>query len=317
MTAPTITVEKDQSWDHHGWTATPNALIRDVTLTPDAKWAFAWLASHNTTFLFSADDLAKAGPKGRNHARAALRELEMHGWMTREKRTDPSTGRIVGTIYKLHPVPVPEQARTFVASKAKAVPAAERRRSGPGPRFPVAGPQADPGNSETGRSDPATEIPGAGVQGAGPRGTGDPVAPSKDEKTTSEDHPPTPGARPDGRATGSEEEGSAPASGAPAPRTSDDPPRQARCEHNRTQCRACGTSPRARAAAAQAAVAASGESCTMCVRTPSGGWQRIDPSTRDPLPIVRGIVHTRTCDHTTPHEQVQAAIDAADRAPVA
>lgn len=186
---------------------------------------------------------------------------------------------------------------------------------------------SDPPEEQGGLTDPpgagGTDSPGQG--GLAVQTGGDYKTPSTglngSEQFSSTKEPPTPAARRESRAPSPHGRGSAPASGSPVPDPSTITTMTTaggRCEHGRTSCRPCGTTPRARASAAQAAAAASGESCTMCVRTPSGGWQRIDPVTRAPLDIVRGVAHTRSCDHTTPHADVQAEIDAAERStPVA
>ena len=161
-----ITVRKGDDWRQHGWTSIPNAVIRSETLTPDAKWAFSWLASHTENFKFKADDLAAAGPKGRNHARESLRELEEHGWLTRHKVHDPETKRIDGMEYHLHAIPVPVEDRTFKPSTAK-------HRAFPAKQNPS--------------SEPAPDGPGAGEPGAGEPGPGQSVVPYKDEKTSRED----------------------------------------------------------------------------------------------------------------------------------
>lgn len=190
MTAATITVEKAEDWDVDGWTSVPNRLIRDTVLTPDGKWAFSWLSSHSREFQFRADDLAAAGPKGRNHARDAIREIERHGWLTRHKAHDPLSGRIIGTVYRLHARPVAEEDRTFVESTAKKrsfpkLPP-ENRRSEPAPAQSGAGESVGVDRPETPSSGPAPDRSGAGQPGAGQPGTGQPGAPSTDENTTGE-----------------------------------------------------------------------------------------------------------------------------------
>lgn len=155
MSGRNIRIRKDDSWTEHGWTAVPNSILRDATISWDARAAFAWLASHSMEFALSADSLAEAGPKGRNHARDMLRELERHGWLTRHKARNPENGRYDDYVYHLHPVQVPDAERTFVESTAKS--------SKPFPRA---------SETENPRLDPATEQPGAGQPGAGEPGAG-------------------------------------------------------------------------------------------------------------------------------------------------
>jgi hypothetical protein len=134
--APGIYVVKDSDWDRHGWTSVPNALLRDTSIPWDCKGAFAWMSSHSKEFTLKADDLADAGPKGRNHARDMIRTLEQHGWMSREKVRNPETGRYDVHLYKLHATPIPVSARTWTPSTAAKrtgaiVPAPGRTGAGP------------------------------------------------------------------------------------------------------------------------------------------------------------------------------------------
>ncbi len=297
MTAATITVEKADEWDVEGWTSVPNALIRDKILDPDGKWAFSWLASHSKTFTFTAEDLAAAGPKGRNHARESIRKCEEQGWLTRRKAHDPITGRIVGVVYRLHPRPVSLEERTFVPSTAKkrAFPgkdAEENRRSDPAPDRAGAGKSGVTEPSENPRSDPAPDYPGAGESGAGRPGAGQVDVPYMDEKTTGEDQPRDP---PTPRAAGGE---SPPApEGRPVP---------VRCsEHGRAACRPCGLSPRAQERAAKEAEAAAGRAATEVQRA---CWR----CNADGDVWVRGVVVTpkQRCDHVQDPELVAGDVQA-------
>lgn len=171
-----IYVEKDDSWDEFSWTAVPNAILRDPKLGWDSKAAYGWLASHSKTFTLKAESLAEAGPMGRNHARAMLRELEEHGWLSRSRRRNPQTGRYDVFVYKLHPVPVAEEARTFTKSTAKtrAFPQVK-----PAPAQSGAGPAEDPDlfanefeHALNPQASPATDQPGTGQPGAGQPVTG-------------------------------------------------------------------------------------------------------------------------------------------------
>lgn len=156
---PGVYVEKDDTWFDDGWTAVPNAVIRHPRLTADAKWAYAWLASHTATFQITAELLAEAGPKGRNHARQCIRQLEEHGWLTRSKLRNPRTGRYDVTKYRLHPTPVPESRRTFVPSVAKPRAFPKNPSSSPGADSSVVGADlregAGPDDAENALFDPA------------------------------------------------------------------------------------------------------------------------------------------------------------------
>lgn len=183
MTAAGIYVEKDDSWNDHGWTSIPNAVIRHPHLSPDAKWAFSWFASHTETYRIKADDLAEGGNKGRNHARNCIRELEEHGWLTRHKIRNEETGRYDVIKYKLHPAPVAEDQRTFKPSTAK--PRKFPTSGGKEPATDQAG--AGDGEPDNRSSAPATDGAGAGQRGAGQSVTDQSGALYKEEKTTRED----------------------------------------------------------------------------------------------------------------------------------
>ncbi len=120
-TVPGIYISKGEGWLAEAWTSVPNKLIRNTKIEWDAKGAFAWLASHQEMkFRVTAQMIADAGPRGRNHAYAMIRELEKWGWVTRHRLRNPETGRTDIQVYTLHPNPVAEEARTFKPSKAKA-----------------------------------------------------------------------------------------------------------------------------------------------------------------------------------------------------
>jgi hypothetical protein len=71
-----------------------------------------------------------------------------------------------------------------------------------------------------------------------------------------------------------------------------------RCRHNRLECRACRTNPRARRKAERKAAEHRGRTCTMCVEAGVGRngtiWARVTPGTRTPLSP------DQPCDHHTP-----------------
>lgn len=118
-TVPGIYIDKDDDWLEKAWTSVPNELIRHPEIEWDARAAYAWLASHQVMrFRVTAQMLADAGPRGRNHAYAMIRELEKWGWVTRHRLRNPATGRTDIQVYKLHREPVAEEARTFKPSRA-------------------------------------------------------------------------------------------------------------------------------------------------------------------------------------------------------
>jgi hypothetical protein len=118
-TVPGTYIDKDDDWLEKAWTSVPNELIRHPEIEWDARAAYAWLASHQTMrFRVTAQTLADAGPRGRNHAYTMIRELEKWGWVTRHRLRNPETGRTDIQVYKLHREPVAEERRTFKPSKA-------------------------------------------------------------------------------------------------------------------------------------------------------------------------------------------------------
>jgi hypothetical protein len=120
-TVPGIYIQKDPGWLDEAWTSVPNALIRNMEVSWDAKGAYAWLASHQEmTFRVTAQLLAAAGPRGRNHAYEMVRELEKWGWLTRHRLRNPETGYTDIQVYRLHHRPMPLSERTYRPSKAKA-----------------------------------------------------------------------------------------------------------------------------------------------------------------------------------------------------
>lgn len=116
ITKPGIYFRKSSGWDENGWTSVPNQLLRDKTLSWDCKGAAGWIASHRETFRMTGEDLASAGPKGRDHARKMLRELEERGWLTRERLRNPESGRFDIHVWTIHPAPVPVEERTALAA---------------------------------------------------------------------------------------------------------------------------------------------------------------------------------------------------------
>lgn len=141
-------MRKAPGWETQGWTPTPNALIRNPLIDWDVKAAYTWIASHQELiFQLSAEDLAAAGPRGRNHAYEMLRALEFHGWLTRTRyRADDGRGTV--HVWTLHPTAVPQKDRTWKPSNAK-----ERNR-----KFPAAdatATSADPAAD----GPPAPELP--------------------------------------------------------------------------------------------------------------------------------------------------------------
>lgn len=317
-----IYVRKDPSWQEHAWTSVPNRLVRDKAISWESRGAFAWLASHDQAFALRSEDLAAAGPKGRNHARDMLRELERHGWLTREKVRNPRTGRYDVHLYNLHPEPVPMERRTLVEASA---PAAKKSQVTPATGTPGAGAdQQEPGTviapepvglptAEDPQVVPATGTPGAGEPGAGGPGPGVPGAYKKNNQKI----PPNPPRRGGDAGDLPEETPAATAAETPTEPGSAEAPCSA---HGRVRCRPCGLSPRVRAQRERALTAArlleseqTGDACGMCradgQRSDGLGtrWQRVHP---DGTPVTPWA----SCDHETPLGVVLAEVAERDAA---
>lgn len=111
-------MRRDPDWERTGWTSTPNALSRDPNIDWDAKGAYTWIASHlELEFPISAEALADAGPRGRDHAYGMVKTLEQHGWLTRE-RYKAADGRGTVHVWTLKNRQLPPEARTWKPSRA-------------------------------------------------------------------------------------------------------------------------------------------------------------------------------------------------------
>ncbi|MEV6155407.1 hypothetical protein AB0L53_34210 [Nonomuraea sp. NPDC052129] len=84
--------------DH--FTTISNSWVRDKRLTWKARGVLAWLASHRVGFRISEKALIAAAPDGRDAVRGALKELETHGYLIRERQRAAS-GKLGGTDYIL------------------------------------------------------------------------------------------------------------------------------------------------------------------------------------------------------------------------
>lgn len=80
--------------------------------------AFGWmsLAADDPEFEVTARSLADAGPKGRDHAQKLVRELEQHGYLTRQRIPDPDGTPVLH--YELYPIPVDDEHNTYTPSTA-------------------------------------------------------------------------------------------------------------------------------------------------------------------------------------------------------
>lgn len=78
-------VSKDPSWhDGGGWTAMPNEILRDRSLSMEARGLMGYLASHSTEFKISMESLRLQAGVGRDKLYRMIRELEAAGYLKRE-----------------------------------------------------------------------------------------------------------------------------------------------------------------------------------------------------------------------------------------
>lgn len=77
--------------DH--FTTVSNRWVRDKRLTWKARGVLTWLASHKVGFRISENTLIAAAPDGRDAVRGAIRELETHGYLVRERQR-ASSGKL-------------------------------------------------------------------------------------------------------------------------------------------------------------------------------------------------------------------------------
>lgn len=117
--APRTFVEKDATeWERDGWTSCPNSILRDPELPWELRAVWAWLASHTVMFEMTAEKLRQAGPKGRDWAYNAIKELERFGLLTRHHEISAS-GQVV-IRYRLHHSAVPAGERTYEPPRSAA-----------------------------------------------------------------------------------------------------------------------------------------------------------------------------------------------------
>ncbi|OIJ88175.1 hypothetical protein BIV25_37375 [Streptomyces sp. MUSC 14] len=107
------------------FTQIANGLFRDARLSFKAKGLFGYISTHATGWQVTVADLMRAGPDGRDAVRAALSELQRHGYLIREQlRHDNGTlGEIVYSITDRPAVmdaDLVQAARTFASVPAGA-----------------------------------------------------------------------------------------------------------------------------------------------------------------------------------------------------
>lgn len=95
--------QRDDGWTDEGWTSVPNRVLRDFSLSLEARGLFAYLASHSSNFEISQESLARAcGPNcGRDRLRRVMNELLEAGYVERHQAVLEG-GRLGHWCYVLH-----------------------------------------------------------------------------------------------------------------------------------------------------------------------------------------------------------------------
>lgn len=152
----------------HNFVQVPRETIRDSRLSWKARGLLAFLLDHPDGWVVNSEQLAEAGPDGRDAVRSGLKELREQGYYRLERRRLLDGSLVMGTA--ISEDAVPEWAQEHVEFEGGAVDVLEvqpgefavRHRDGSltGDGFPVAG-FSDPGEPV---SPPST---GAGVSDLG------------------------------------------------------------------------------------------------------------------------------------------------------
>ncbi|MFI7610665.1 hypothetical protein ACIBP6_05425 [Nonomuraea terrae] len=144
--------------DH--FTTISNRWVRDKRLTWKARGVLAWLASHKIGFRISEKALIAAAPDGRDAVRGALKELERHGYLIRERQRAAS-GKLGGTDYILCD-PWTAGNQQVSANDGFSVPGGT---STPAPMPEIPSQVMTSGNEVATQAAPATDIPSQDVTG--------------------------------------------------------------------------------------------------------------------------------------------------------
>ncbi len=115
------------------FTQIANGLFRDGRLSYRAKGIFGHVSTHRSGWRVTIADLVRLGPDGRDAVRAALRELEEHGYLIRERLRHPD-GTLGESVYCITDRPavlsnLPSGAR-FVAGGPQAAGTADEFGAG-------------------------------------------------------------------------------------------------------------------------------------------------------------------------------------------
>ncbi|WP_338704335.1 hypothetical protein V2W30_41185 (plasmid) [Streptomyces sp. Q6] len=154
------------------YTTVFNHAVRDRRLSRRARGLLVELLSHRDGFGISLVMLLRGGPEGKDALSAALRELEQHGYLHRERERD-ARGRLGEARYYLTDMPeglaiaaqTPWQPAAHGSARPDgdgSPPDARRRRPAPEPENPLL---EEPG--QTARSEPESGFPAQADPGQG------------------------------------------------------------------------------------------------------------------------------------------------------
>ncbi|NGO79513.1 hypothetical protein G6045_28240 [Streptomyces sp. YC504] len=88
--------------DH--FTQISNALFRDPRLSFKAKGIFGLISTHRDGWCITVSELARRGREGREAVASGLKELEQHGYLTRERARRPD-GTLADAVYAITDMP--------------------------------------------------------------------------------------------------------------------------------------------------------------------------------------------------------------------
>ncbi|MFF1566909.1 hypothetical protein ACFVY1_25865 [Streptomyces sp. NPDC058293] len=182
------------------YTTVFNHAVRDRRLTRRARGLLVELLSHRQGYGVSLAMLIKAGPEGKDALTVALRELERHGYLHRERERDPR-GRLREACYYLTDMP---DGVEIVAQAPWASPPGKRHEGTEAvlPRSRRSAPESENPPLDSGLQTPRSE-PKSGFPAQAEPAQGDPLhKKNKVKKTNEENTNPLPPSAQDTRENG-------------------------------------------------------------------------------------------------------------------
>lgn len=148
-----ILIRWDDDLIKEGWTAVPNVLIRDASLSMEARWLWSYMRSHSANFLARMETIQRNAGCGRDKLRKIIKELVEAGYMSRGQEKNDS-GKYGVPWYWLHnpSSSAPATPPPVTAAPSTAAPATENQSpvttsdNATGDVFTVDGPTVDGGD---------------------------------------------------------------------------------------------------------------------------------------------------------------------------